>query len=445
MCGIVGFAGFTSKDYDRVAKEMLIIDSLRGTDSTGFFVDFKDEDHVHKTVGDPYPMVESKTWNRIWMTPCPNVFIGHNRYSTIGKSSRENAHPFEVGNIVGVHNGTINNKYALEGGQQVNVDSIALYNHINVKGLQDAVNTANGAYSLVWWDRDERRIHFLRNKERPMFIAFSKGDNVLFWASEPWMIEAIAYRNNIQLSTAPYLTEEDNHFSYKVAENGRLSDFEEEECKRVVAPTTTFFPVGNRNVGAASTGSNSTPLFRRIPNCSLDGQFVKLHACHTQVDQHGAKYLSCVPLHGQGVATDKVFRIYMTPRDNLDEHVGKKFVGKVIDFFSIDGQTETVLGYYKIEYSSLRLLKTVEDIAAEKTEENKKEEGGVEDASAPTFRDGEGRYIIRAAWKRKYQDGCCWCCSAVDPEDEHHFTKNGDLVCGSCQGDLEQAGFTFKS
>lgn len=82
-------------------------------------------------------------------------FLAHTRAATVGEVSIKNCHPFEVGNVLGVHNGSIynykdlNDKY----GRQAEVDSEHLFYNLN-EGLD--LNEIEGYGVFFWTLKDEK-------------------------------------------------------------------------------------------------------------------------------------------------------------------------------------------------------------------------------------------------------------------------------------------------
>lgn len=254
MCGIVGVVGKISKVERSVFDQLLIVDSLRGSDSTGFATIKGAEVDVFKIAGDPYFAKENKAYDRALIKPT-NVLIGHNRYATTGKVNRQNAHPFEFPTVVGVHNGTLTNKYQLPDGYMFEVDSEALYNAIDTIGTKAAVGKAQGAWSLVWYNKVNKTLHLLRNEERPMSFCYSEDKKTLFFASEAHMLLWILHRNGVK-HTPIQLTNVDKLLTMPVKEEFEgaatpLADFEVEEVKG--APKV-FYQAPQANAGG-STGA----------------------------------------------------------------------------------------------------------------------------------------------------------------------------------------------
>lgn len=201
MCGIVGIvtkerSAFSYK-HRQIFEQMLFMDTLRGEDSTGIFGVTKAgnvewwKDVIPAPDFLTKPVIKQAMTNIIWDYV---AMVGHNRKATKGTIKDENAHPFAENKIVLVHNGTLTNHKTLN--NEVEVDSHAIVHAIEDHGIEKAIKKLDGAFALSFYDIDNKKLHLVRNKERPLFIAeFEK-----FWAfaSEPWMIFGSAWRNELK-------------------------------------------------------------------------------------------------------------------------------------------------------------------------------------------------------------------------------------------------------
>lgn len=195
MCGIVGMAGDFSYQEKDAFTDMLTVCQVRGRDSTGVFsVKNGPSNEVRwmKDIGTPDRLIESKHYDKWLLDGVPKVLVGHTRYKTTGGVSRHNAHPFDFDHVIGVHNGTLANPWKLDHYKEYDVDSQALYRHINDYGLEETISQlpAGSAYALVWWDKRENTLNFLRNEKRPLYFTWSEDLKVMLWASETWMFGA---------------------------------------------------------------------------------------------------------------------------------------------------------------------------------------------------------------------------------------------------------------
>jgi hypothetical protein len=203
MCGIVGMAGNLNTTHNQMFRDMLVFDVVRGVDSTGVVhVDGQKKVRYDKSVGLPDQLWGYKdsfmnykgVFDRFGM-----AYIGHNRAATQGKVTNLNAHPFDFPNVIGVHNGSLISTKGLHDEEICDVDSEAIYSHINEHGIDDTWAILHGAAALCWWDKKQSSLNFIRNMERPLVYATNEAENAIFWASEGWMIQVAASRNSIKL------------------------------------------------------------------------------------------------------------------------------------------------------------------------------------------------------------------------------------------------------
>ncbi|AJT60766.1 putative amidotransferase [Citrobacter phage CVT22] len=231
MCGHVGVAGHIGAKEERVFKTLLRLDTLRGEDSTGVAsMTSTGAVTISKDATNAYAFLSSQAgkkpfygWNRI--------MLGHNRWATKGAVNVENAHPFEFGHIVGAHNGTLKNHHNLLDGNKFSVDSQAVFYHMSEESVEDLWLNLNGAAALVWINKVEKSINFLRNKERELYYTVSKDGKSFFWASEFWMLVVACAKEGVEVGT-PVMFKENVHYCL----NPDKMDMSVRELKPYAAP-----------------------------------------------------------------------------------------------------------------------------------------------------------------------------------------------------------------
>lgn len=218
MCGIVGLIdykqGFFKKD-EELFKELLIVNSLRGAHSTGIFGGKIEHlaDYA-KSVGNPYDFIDNPATQPIWnkMVRKWKYVVGHGRQATRGKVSPENAHPFQVGHITMVHNGTVWGSDKVDT-MKHDVDSNAIAHALAEHPAEEVLSDINGAYAIVWHNAITKRLSLVRNKERPLAIGLDVENKRVMFASEKNMLHMVAMRRDIKFKELFYIPE-DTIFSF---------------------------------------------------------------------------------------------------------------------------------------------------------------------------------------------------------------------------------------
>lgn len=203
MCGIVGVLAKSKfglyNQQVNAFQHLLIADQVRGIDGTGVFWHNKlGESRIKKAPTPAINLLGYKDWGK---TKSDILFdskfvVGHNRYSTKGGNSYQNTHPFKEKHITLVHNGTL---YSHKHLKDVEVDSHAICHSIAERGVEKTLNDINGAFTLVWYDEEQKKLFFIRNKERPLCLI--ETEDGWFFASEEDMLTWVLNRNNIKIKS----------------------------------------------------------------------------------------------------------------------------------------------------------------------------------------------------------------------------------------------------
>ena len=191
MCGIVSYTG-----HSQAAP--ILLDGLskleyRGYDSAGLAVrDGENKTKIVKAKGRLKALAEKTDHGHALAGTCG---IGHTRWATHGEPSETNAHPHtsDDGNVVGVHNGIIENYQELKNkllrkdyefysstDTEVAVKLIDYYykkyEHTPVDAINHAMVRIRGSYALAIMFQDYPGEIYVARKDSPMIIGVENGD-----------------------------------------------------------------------------------------------------------------------------------------------------------------------------------------------------------------------------------------------------------------------------
>lgn len=166
MCGIFGWrlqAAMPPEQRVALAAALALQNDERGGDSWGYWAPGVG---VRRGLGEISPQARE-------LARCA-ILAAHTRRATTGAATLENAHPFQVGALLGAHNGVIHNHVALNARYHRNcaVDSQHIFYHLaEGRPLDELIG-----YGAVWWRlADEDVVRLCRLSEDAELAVYGLG------------------------------------------------------------------------------------------------------------------------------------------------------------------------------------------------------------------------------------------------------------------------------
>lgn len=233
MCGIIGQLAFGELDEAKektrqesmifLGSELLQLTQERGKDATGVSLLFEDGNYIGLKMGiQPIEFIARfgknekeyggfvKAWRRTKKRV--NVFLGHCRKTSRGSAyNNDNNHPIRVGEIIGIHNGTLenddkifNNLGCSRNGQ---VDSEAIFrllHHFTKNGtepfttemISEVVQRLDGTFAVLGMSGNNPYQVCAFRDRKPIDMALIRPLKLVVIASEKKFIETALFRYN---------------------------------------------------------------------------------------------------------------------------------------------------------------------------------------------------------------------------------------------------------
>lgn len=432
MCGNVGCVGDLDGQSKRMFKALLELDVIRGDDSTGVMIHNRVGSEIFKEVGVPWTgLYRDADFQKAMSEPLNNIFLGHNRAATTGVVNKVNAHPFESEHIIGSHNGTLLNTYQLDDHLMFDVDSENIFHHLAGNGVEDTISKLNGAYALVWYNAIQDTMNFIRNSQRPLFFAYNFSEDVLFWASDEWMLRAASKKARITLSEV-HAFREMCHYKIDVpAITGSLlaRKFGKMRVRKMIPYKYSYsYHGGNYRRGSSGHPNNIFQMKDHKPKAlpAPKDRAVRGQKILFVVDEANKKSTQGSPYlrgHMLGEPSQEI-RIFAIK----DSDAWKQLAGALQRTY--EGTIKKLKkGYFLINVGSIKDFMNDDSLDADLPFEL--DDGHGEET---IYRVGEERGLVTLKeFIRLLEPGCCICGDPLTVRDEPELDWWGDSpICGGC-------------
>lgn len=315
MCGIVGQLAFGECDKEMEAtrqesmiffgSELLQMTQEKGKDATGVSLLFGDGNYIGLKMGIPsidfisrYGKTNKeyggfiKVWRKSSKTG--KVFLGHCRQTTRGSAlDNDNNHPIKVGEIIGIHNGTIQNDDTifekLSCDRTGVVDSEAIFrllHHYTKNGtepftidmMKEVVRKLAGTFAVMAFSGNNPYQVCAFRDRRPIEMALIKPLKLALCATERKFIETSIYRYNKYInlympgSKFPTLRKDDVEFKALIDDSAVIFDLRTEVNKDTeIGDLYDWEKMPRERVWGHGTGNHYTPTADTNPLASKTG------------------------------------------------------------------------------------------------------------------------------------------------------------------------------
>lgn len=277
MCGIAAFIGNDqNKIHESLVNFLILSQDSRGRDNCGIFYKAETEEGLKYCIewgfkGDSagntnkFDGFMDKRKHKMLDFGTPYEIIAHSRKGSSGSTSMDNAHPFKVDHIVGVHNGTLYEWKKFMKELEVNIegidcDSEAIFKAIAEGKTEEFLKEYTGAASLVWKNLKDGKIYVwcgadpgYKYPNRPLH--YVETNHGIYISSEDTPIE-----NMIKMSPKSEMDFKDKDLDVynfnlnciTVIENGKIV-----ECQKINRTGTSTRPTYTNTNYSGYGGSNA--------------------------------------------------------------------------------------------------------------------------------------------------------------------------------------------
>lgn len=195
---------FTADKVDKVLTHLFYINSYGQVDGSGIMWMEKEGASYYLKDSIPSPeFLNSKGFTELHKNMSTKRFLaGHTRYSTVGKNSPENSHPFHEGKYLGMQNGTISNNHLSLVPNKISpceVDSQSVFWSMSKQGIEATFEAYEGAGVFLFFDVEAKTFNIVKNNKRTLHRAKLSGFNSYLFCTDAHALELVCARASLPI------------------------------------------------------------------------------------------------------------------------------------------------------------------------------------------------------------------------------------------------------
>jgi len=426
MCGLFGYITPSPKvetsKFKSFFNQALIVDSLRGEDSTGvLLVNEDDSVFSYKKALAGYDFKWLSKYCTTLFKASPRVAMGHNRWASMGAVTHATAHPFKYGHINLSHNGTLSNHRMLDKENNSKTDSDFLAYSFSTIGVLETLKVIRGSFAITWVDTDLGTFNIVRNSERELYTCKTTNHSLLY-ASEKGLLSWITERNKITV-TAPELLPEKEWHQINI-KTGAIDVIKVE----FIAPYSSNQSYGGYGYNDYSKGNKNYKV-----NTKLSSSGKALERIGIEVDEtiyinydkkiiNNASMFSLCEWYSPPKDIIILIKDYVTKKDYIRENANEMFSATVVGCSHRQDSKD-----YHVYVKDIQANVIMDDVSTGK--------------DLPIYIGPNDVPISRLEWEIMTRHGCDVCTASIDIEldKEIKWTRSMTPVCSECVNEYNKS------
>lgn len=189
-------------EINKALKHLFYINSYGQVDGSGImYTNAKGKTEYIKDALPSTELINTKAFENAYKNLYKMKFVaGHTRYSTVGKNSEENSHPFHYGRYIGMQNGTIESDHKSivpNKKSPCEVDSASVIWSLNEQGINATFDNYEGQGVFMFTDLEKNTFNIVKNDARTLNVTKVLGYDIYIFSTDAAALQLVADRSGL--------------------------------------------------------------------------------------------------------------------------------------------------------------------------------------------------------------------------------------------------------